>query len=375
MEGPQGIAKYARTDWAREQLERGTGMGDAIYAQYWRRSLMLDLVDFVSSIAMFFFPPAKTVGLVAGRPPRVGRLHAEVGTRPPRRRVHRARRELGRRARRRPLRGPVRKRRGRRSSRTATPSSPPLHDILERYGHEPGVSLDLSTKARLERFLGRDLGDVRLHTGPLARELARETEAEALTVGRDIYLPSEDLGGPRGLELLAHEGDARRPGGARVARRLAALPRSGRGASRSMEDVARSIESRFASGGAGGLGRASAYPVLAEPAVREAPQAPAAAAAAAPGPASPVLETAASAPAPVASAPHRRAAGDAGSDQTPGFDPVRQVMQSFHVPPSVSQEEFLAICTERLVELVKDELAGDGDRRESLAWNHDLPNA
>ncbi|MEZ0228210.1 MAG: hypothetical protein ACAI25_06270, partial [Planctomycetota bacterium] len=97
------------------------------------------------------------------------------------------------------------------------------------------------------------------------------------------------------------------------------------------------------------------------------------AAAAAPSAPVPALE-AASMPAAAPSAPQRRAVGDMPGEQTAGFDPVREVMKAFHVPPAISQEEFLEICTERLIELVKDELAGDAERRESLAWNYDLPN-
>ena len=234
---------------------------------------------------------------------------------------------------------------------------------VRRYGREPGVSLDWSTKSRLERFLGRDLGEVRLHTGPLATEVARATEAEALTYGRDIYIPSDKLGSAEGMRLLAHEATHVAQAGPATP---TASPRSlGAGAGvEAMEDVARSIEARFTGAAA------RAYPVIAEPVVREAPGAPVAVAGAAAAPA--VEEVAAPVAAPAEAV--QRHAIEASAAQTPGFDPVAEVLQRLSVTSAVSQEEFLELCTERLIELMKDEIELDASRRETLNWNGEHPS-
>jgi hypothetical protein len=264
-----------------------------------------------------------------------------------------------------PLAGMVfRKRRGLSQFADEDPEVEDLyHSVVQRYGREPGVSLDWSTKSRLERFLGRDLGEVRIHSGPLATEVARATEAEALTYGRDIYIPSDKLGSAEGLRLLAHEAT-------HVAQAAPATPTAsprslGAGAGiEAMEDVARSIEARF-------VGAARAYPAIVEPVVREAPPvAPVAVPGAAAAP--PVEEVAPAALAP-AEAVQRRAV-EANSGQTPGYDPVAEVLQRISMASAVSQEEFLDLCTERLLELMKDEVELDASRRETLNWNEEHPS-
>lgn len=82
---------------------------------------------------------------------------------------------------------------------------PHLEDRLTGLGGGRRLPDDL--RAEFEREFGRDLGDVRLHTGRRADEAARSIGAEAYTVGRDVafaagnYRPETE----RGRRLLAHE--------------------------------------------------------------------------------------------------------------------------------------------------------------------------
>ena len=57
-----------------------------------------------------------------------------------------------------------------------------VHDALR----SPGEPLDPATRAYFEPRFGRDFGDVRVHTGAQATESARDVNAHAYTVGRDI---------------------------------------------------------------------------------------------------------------------------------------------------------------------------------------------
>src|SRR5262249_26158133 len=50
-------------------------------------------------------------------------------------------------------------------------------------------------------------------------------------------------------------------------------------------------------------------------------------------------------------------------------DPITQVMSRHKVPHGMSQEEFLDICTERLLDLMKDEIRLDAERGETKAWS------
>ena len=203
----------------------------------------------------------------------------------------------------------VRKKRGFSRYDDDDPELTRIHDdVMSRHHDGPGVSLDLSTKYRLERMLGRDIGEVRLHSGPVATALARETEAEAVTSGRNVYMPSGKLDSlsPEGLGLLAHE----------VTHVVQAGPASPGSSPRSLgggstgevlERVAHSIERRVVASA-----RASSYPVV-QPVVREAP----AAAAAAPAPAAPV-------------APRVEAASQARSQAS--VEPVSRLVQGELAP-------------------------------------------
>jgi len=73
--------------------------------------------------------------------------------------------------------------------------------------HSPGRPLDGATRAFFEPRFGRDLGGVRVHTGPEAAASAREVSALAYTVGSDIVFGSGRYapGTEAGRSLLAHE--------------------------------------------------------------------------------------------------------------------------------------------------------------------------
>jgi hypothetical protein len=72
---------------------------------------------------------------------------------------------------------------------------------------EPGRPLDESTRAFFEPRFGRDLGQVRLHTGEDADQAARALGARAFTSGREVAFSRGvyDTGSAAGRRLLAHE--------------------------------------------------------------------------------------------------------------------------------------------------------------------------
>lgn len=94
-------------------------------------------------------------------------------------------------------------------------------EIIERYAPEKllksiskqagrGEPLDWTTRNRFERKLGVDLGDVRIYTGEIARQVTRTKGAEALTVGttKTILMGGSGDRSPltsAGRGLLAHE--------------------------------------------------------------------------------------------------------------------------------------------------------------------------
>jgi hypothetical protein len=59
----------------------------------------------------------------------------------------------------------------------------------------------------MEAFFGQDLAAVRIHTTPEARKAAAAVDADALTVGHDVYVTPERYrpGSSAGRHLLAHE--------------------------------------------------------------------------------------------------------------------------------------------------------------------------
>ena len=81
------------------------------------------------------------------------------------------------------------------------PSS--VHDTL----HSPGETLDADTRTIMEPRLGHDFSNVRVHTDAKASESAREVNALAYTVGRDVVFNEGQFapGTVAGKQLLAHE--------------------------------------------------------------------------------------------------------------------------------------------------------------------------
>lgn len=72
---------------------------------------------------------------------------------------------------------------------------------------EAGVPLDSATRAIVEPRFGCDFGDVRIHTGGDAAQLAETLGARAYTTGRDIVFGGGEFapGTEGGRHLLAHE--------------------------------------------------------------------------------------------------------------------------------------------------------------------------
>lgn len=70
-----------------------------------------------------------------------------------------------------------------------------------------GEALDEMTRMEMESAFGYDLKDVRIHETKQAGELARELQAEAFTIGADIFTTSGKLNTPtrENRGLLAHE--------------------------------------------------------------------------------------------------------------------------------------------------------------------------
>jgi hypothetical protein len=250
-------------------------------------------------------------------------------------------------------------------------------DVVDRYQTGPGVSLDLSTKYRLERILGREIGEVRLHSGLVATKLAQETEAEAVTTGRDVYMPAGKLDtlSPEGIGLLAHEVTHTIQAGPATP---TATPRSLGGGSTGevLERVAHAIERRVVASA-----RTASYPVV-EAVVREAP----AAAPVIPPPAAPVVvresAPAVATPAAAPAAVSRSVAGDVSTtfedDATEELEmlgPVETIMTQYAVTPAIPQEEFLAIVTDRIMELMREELLMDAERNGTLSFDESLPQS
>lgn len=84
---------------------------------------------------------------------------------------------------------------------SAVPAS--VREVLRR----PGRSLPTGLRDEMERRLGCDFSDVRLHTDEEAARSATAVAAEAYTVGRHIVFGAGrfDPGSPAGRRLLAHE--------------------------------------------------------------------------------------------------------------------------------------------------------------------------
>ncbi len=77
--------------------------------------------------------------------------------------------------------------------------------LLRRGG--PGSPPDAATRERLSTHFAYDLSGARLHTGPSAAAAARDLNAEAFTIGRDVFFGANryDPAAAGGLGLVAHE--------------------------------------------------------------------------------------------------------------------------------------------------------------------------
>ncbi|HKQ31495.1 MAG TPA: DUF4157 domain-containing protein [Burkholderiales bacterium] len=93
------------------------------------------------------------------------------------------------------------------ASSATTPLAPNASATVNDTLQAPGRALDTNTRAFFEPRFGRDLSDVRVHTGADAARSAHAVQARAYTLGSDVvfgegeYAPST----PQGKHLLAHE--------------------------------------------------------------------------------------------------------------------------------------------------------------------------
>jgi hypothetical protein len=72
---------------------------------------------------------------------------------------------------------------------------------------DAGAALPEGTRVQMEGYFGADLSDVRVHTDGEAAALSRELNANAFTVGRDIFFAADRFnpGTADGQATLAHE--------------------------------------------------------------------------------------------------------------------------------------------------------------------------
>ncbi len=70
-----------------------------------------------------------------------------------------------------------------------------------------GQPLGGQTRQTMESYFGKDLGNVRVHTGPSAARAAESIQADAYTVGHDIYFGEGkyDTTSSEGRQLISHE--------------------------------------------------------------------------------------------------------------------------------------------------------------------------
>jgi hypothetical protein len=95
--------------------------------------------------------------------------------------------------------------RGRRGRLVGLPQSEMVQEVQQRKG--AGTQLTGPARQEMEEHFGADLGSVRIHTDGEAASLSRELNAQAFTVGSDIFM-AEGKFQPdhaEGQGLLAHE--------------------------------------------------------------------------------------------------------------------------------------------------------------------------
>lgn len=93
--------------------------------------------------------------------------------------------------------------------RQMVPAVENSQDITEQILHQKGSGkpLEQDTRKFMESRFGYDFGEVRVHTDSQAGEMARDLNAEAFTVGRNVYFGSGRYNPVTnsGQRLLAHE--------------------------------------------------------------------------------------------------------------------------------------------------------------------------
>lgn len=85
--------------------------------------------------------------------------------------------------------------------------APHARALVEQALRGIAESLDPALRARLEEWIGRSLGDVRVHRDAAAGAAALSLGARAFTIGRDIFFRERtyDPSSTEGLHLIAHE--------------------------------------------------------------------------------------------------------------------------------------------------------------------------
>lgn len=85
------------------------------------------------------------------------------------------------------------------------PQAEMVGEVLQRKGG--GSPLPEGTRQQMEGFFGADLGGVRVHADGEAAALSRELDAQAFTVGGDVFFAEGQYspGSAAGQGLLAHE--------------------------------------------------------------------------------------------------------------------------------------------------------------------------
>ncbi|GAB5526559.1 MAG: hypothetical protein Roseis2KO_44310 [Roseivirga sp.] len=85
-------------------------------------------------------------------------------------------------------------------------ASPTVENTI-RSSKGQGSTMDKGTRSLMEKRIGADFGHVRIHTGSTAHDLNARLNAQAFTVGNDVYFDKAKYnpGTRSGQHLLAHE--------------------------------------------------------------------------------------------------------------------------------------------------------------------------
>lgn len=133
---------------------------------------------------------------------------------------------------------------------------PSVEQVITRTGRQ----LDAPLRHDMEQRFGHDFSHVRVHTDPQAAQSAREMNANAYTIGRDIVFAAGQFqpATPKGQHLLAHElthvvqQSAQASGERRIARQQAGGAAQPAAATRTISGSAASVSWIHASSPAGG---------------------------------------------------------------------------------------------------------------------------